>query len=166
LNYNEHHITEVFKQYAGLQQDLLKRPDTGQQHAANRVFKRLLDRFHRETDVSILFRALPDPYFPLGMLEQTIFADVMGMRFFINKQRPDLEPILCQELVEWAGAFLRIRHDIQTLFDLNTITCIPVDGIRHPLPSGHWCNLCGKNWLNILKAQNLFLLPQNCYLDL
>jgi len=31
---------------------------------------------------------------------------------FINKQRRDLEPILGQELVEWAGAFLRIRHDI------------------------------------------------------
>lgn len=90
-----------------------------------------------------MLQALPDPYFPLGMLEQTIFADVVGMRFFINKRRPDLEPILGQELVEWAGAFLRIRHDIQTLFDPNTITCIPVDGTRHRLPSGHWCNLCG-----------------------
>jgi hypothetical protein len=143
MNRNQHHITELFKQYAGLQQNLLRRPDTEQPHAANRFFKRLLDRFHRETDVSILLQALPDPYFPLGMLEQTIFADVVGMRFFINKQRPDLEPILGQELVDWAGAFLRIRHDIQTLFDPNTVTCIPVDGSRHRLPSGHWCNLCG-----------------------
>ena len=114
MNYNQHHITELFKQYACLQQNLLRRPDTEQQHAANRFFKRLLDRFHRETDVSILLQALPDPYFPLSMLEQTIFADVVGMRFFINKQRRDLEPILGQELVEWAGAFLRIRHDIDT----------------------------------------------------
>ena len=143
MNHNQHHITELFKQYAGLQQNLLRRPDTGQQHAANGFFKRLLDRFHSETEVSILLRALPDPYFPLGMLEQTIFADVVGMRFFINKQRPDLEPILCQELVEWAGAFLRIRHDIQTLFDPNTVTCIPVDSTRHRLPSGQWCSLCG-----------------------
>jgi hypothetical protein len=143
MNYQQHHITELFKKYAGLQQDLLIRPDAEQQHAANRFFKRLLDRFHRETDVSILSRALFDPYFPLGMLEQTLFADVTGMRFYINKQRWDLEPILGQELVEWAGTFLRIRHDIQTLFDPNTVTCIPVDGTRHHLPSGQWCTLCG-----------------------
>jgi len=143
MNYNEHHITELFKQYAGLERDLLRRPDTEQPHAANRSFRRLLDRFHRETDIFILSRALPDPYFPLGMLEQTIFSDVVGMRFYINKQRPDLEPVLCRELVEYARAFLRIRHDIQTRFDPLTITSIPVDGTRYPLPSGHWCNLCG-----------------------
>ena len=140
---NQHHITDLFKQYADLQQNLLGRPDTAQPHAGTRIFKRLLARFHREADVSILLRALPDPYFPLGMLEQTIFADVVGMRFFINKRRWDLEPSLGRELVEWAKAFLRIRHDIQTLFDSNTITCIPVDETRHRLPSGHWCTLCG-----------------------
>jgi len=140
---NQHHITELFKQYAGLQQNLLGSPDTVQPHAANRVFERLLDRFHCKTDVSILSEALPDPYFPLGMLEQTIFADVVGMRFFINKRRWDLEPVLGRELVEWAKAFLRIRHDIQTLFDPNTITCIPVDETHHRLPSGQWCTLCG-----------------------
>ena len=140
---NQHHITELFKQYAGLQQNLLGSPDTVQPHAANRVFERLLDRFHCKTDVSILSEALPDPYFPLGMLEQTIFADVVGMRFFINKRRWDLELVLGRELVEWAKAFLRIRHDIQTLFDPNTITCIPVDETHHRLPSGQWCTLCG-----------------------
>ena len=140
---NQHHITELFKQYAGLQQNLLGSPDTVQPHAANRVFERLLDRFHCKTDVSILSEALPDPYFPLGMLEQTIFADVVGMRFFINKRRWDLEPVLGRELVEWAKAFLRIRHDIQTLFDPNIVTCIPVDETHHRLPSGQWCTLCG-----------------------
>ncbi len=143
MNLNQPHIAELFKQYAGLQQHLLKKPDIAQQHTVNRLFKRLLDRFHRKTDIYILLRALPDPYFPLGMLEQTIFSDVVGMRFFINKKRWDLEPILRQELVEWAGIFLRIRHDIQTLFDPNTITCIPVDGTRHSLPSAQWCSLCG-----------------------
>jgi hypothetical protein len=138
MNPNQKHITELFKQYAVLQQNLLRGSDIQQQHAANRIFKRLLDRFHHETDVSILSQALPDPYFPLGMLEQTIFADVVGMRFYINKRRPDLEPILGQELVEWAGAFLRIRYDIKLLFDPNIITCIPLDGARHRLPSGHW----------------------------
>jgi hypothetical protein len=113
MNYQQHHITELFKQYAGLQQNLLSRPDTEQHHAANRFFEQLLDRFHRETDVSILLRALPDPYFPLGMLEQTIFVDVVGMRFIINKKRWDLEPILGQELVEWAEAFLRIRYTLK-----------------------------------------------------
>ena len=143
MNCNQHHITELFKQFADIQQNLLSRPDTVQQHVANRFFKQLLDRFHHETDVSILLRALPDPYFPLSMLAQTIFADVVGMRFFINKKRWDLEPILGQELVDGATAFLKIRHDIQTLFDPNTVTCIPVDGTRHHLPSGQWCTLCG-----------------------
>jgi hypothetical protein len=143
MNCKQPHITQLFKQYAGLQQHLSRRSDHAQQHAANRSFKRLLDRFPRETDISILQRALPDPYFPLGMLDQTTFADVVGMRFFINKMRWDLEPILCRELVEWAGIFLRIRHDIQTLFDPNTVTCIPVDGTRHHLPSGQWCSFCG-----------------------
>ena len=143
MNYRQHHITELFKQYAGLQQHLLRRPDVVQQQTAHRLLNRLLDRFHRNTDVPILFRALPDPYFPLGMLEQTMFADVIGMRFFINKKRWDLEPILAQELVEWAGVFLRIRNDIQTLFDPDTVTCIPLDGTRHRLPLGQWCSLCG-----------------------
>ena len=140
---NQHHITDLFKQYADLQQNLLGRPDTAQPHAGTRIFKRLLARFHREADVSILLEALPDPYFSLGMLEQTIFADVVGMRFFINKRRWDLEPSLGQEILEWAKAFLRIRHDIQTLFDFKTVTCIPVDETRHRLPSAQWCTLCG-----------------------
>jgi hypothetical protein len=143
MNCKPHHITQLFKQYAGVQQNLLSRSDTKQESAANQFLKQLLDRIHRQTDVSILLRALPDPYFPLGMLVQTIFADVVGMRFFINKKRWDIEPILAQELVEFAGVFLRIRHDIQTLFDPNTITCIPVGGTRHHLPSGQWCSLCG-----------------------
>jgi len=143
MNCKPHHITQLFKQYAGVQQNLLSRSDTKQESAANQFLKQLLDRIHRQTDVSILLRTLPDPYFPLGMLVQTIFADVVGMRFFINKKRWDIEPILAQELVEFAGVFLRIRHDIQTLFDPNTITCIPVDGTRHHLPSGQWCSLCG-----------------------
>ena len=84
-----------------------------------------------------------DPYLPLGMLAQTIFADVVGMRFFINKKRRDIEPVLARELVEFASVFLKIRHDIQILFDPVTITCIPLDGTRHHLPSGQWCNLCG-----------------------
>jgi hypothetical protein len=143
MNCNPHHITELFKQYAGFQQNLLSRPETTQTSGANQQLKQFLDRFQHETDVSILSQALPDPYFPLGMLEQTIFADVVGMRFFINKKRWDMEPILARELVEFAGVFLRIRRDIQTLFDPDTVTCIPIDGIRQHLPSGQWCNLCG-----------------------
>ena len=143
MNYNQYHITELFKQYADLRQNLLSRSDTIQTSAENRVLKELLDRFHRKTDTSVLYQALPDPYFPLGMLQQTIFADVVGMRFFINKKRWDMEPVLARELVEFAGVFLRIRRDIQTLFDPATVTCIAIDGTRHHLPSGQWCNLCG-----------------------
>jgi hypothetical protein len=63
MNCKQHHITELFKQYAGLQQNLLSRSDTAKQHAANRFFKQILGRFHRKTDVSILLRALPDHWF-------------------------------------------------------------------------------------------------------
>jgi len=134
MNYDQHHITELFKQYAGIRQNLLRRPGATQKSAENRFLIQLLDRFHLDADVSILSQALPDPYFPLGMLEQTIFADVVGMRFVINKKRWDMEPILARELVEFAGVFLRIRQDIQTLLDPDTVTCIPVDGTRHHLP--------------------------------
>jgi hypothetical protein len=143
MNFKPNHITELFKQYADLQQNLLSRTDTTQKPYENRMLKHLLDCFHLDADVSVLSRVLSDPYFPIGMLEQTIFADVVGMRFFINKKRWDMEPVLARELVEFASVFLKIRHDIQILFDPVTITCIPLDGTRHHLPSGQWCNLCG-----------------------
>ena len=143
MNCTPHHITELFIQYADLRQNLLSIPETTQTSGKDRILKELLDRFPHNADVSVLSQALPDPYFPLGMLEQTIFADVVGMRFFINKKRWDMEPTLARELVEFAGVFLRIRHDIETLFDPDTITCIPIDDTRHHLPSGQWCNLCG-----------------------
>jgi hypothetical protein len=135
MNSKPNHITELFKQYADLRQNSLRRTDTTQKSSENRVLKYLLDRFHLDADVSVLSRALSDPYFPIGMLEQTIFADVVGMRFFINKKRWDIEPVLARELVEFASVFLKIRHDIQILFDPVTITCIPLDGTRHHLPS-------------------------------
>ena len=91
----------------------------------------------------MLRQALLDPYFPLGMLEQTVFSDVDGMRFFINKNRPDLEPVLVAELVRWSEAFLEIRLDIETFFDPESISCISLDGKRHQLPTDQWCTLCG-----------------------
>jgi hypothetical protein len=143
MNSKPNHISELFKQYAYLRQILLSRKDTTHKLAENRMLKHLLNRFHLDADVFVLSRALSDPYFPIGMLEQTIFADVVGMRFFINKKRWDIEPVLARELVEFASVFLKIRHDIQILFDPVTITCIPLDSTRHHLPSGQWCNLCG-----------------------
>ncbi|UCD31059.1 MAG: hypothetical protein JSV38_09580, partial [Desulfobacterales bacterium] len=74
---------------------------------------------------------------------RTLFSDVVGMRFYINKQRPDLEGALAIELLGFAHAFLQIRDDIATLFDPATITCIPLDGKRHGLPRDQWCRLCG-----------------------
>ena len=91
------HITELFKQYAELRQNSLRRTDTAQKSFENRMLKHLLDRFHLDADVAVLSLALSDPYFPIGMLEQTIFADVVGMRFFINKKRWDLEPVLARD---------------------------------------------------------------------
>lgn len=137
------HFTEIFKNYALLQQKRLNRHEGREDPPLNKFLRQLLSRYQSQKAVSILHQVLVDPYFPLTMLTQTVFADVTGMRFYINKNRSDLEPILARELLEWTKAFHRIRQDIQNFFDFRTITCIPVDGKRHPLPDGHWCTLCG-----------------------
>ena len=103
----------------------------------------LLAWFRKDEERPLLRRALLDPYFPLGMVERTIFGDADGMRFFINKRRPELELHLGEELVRTAKAFLRVRMDIEQFFDPKTITCIPIDGKRHPFPTEQWCTLCG-----------------------
>ena len=137
------HITDLFTNFAKVQQELLRDCQSEMRQPVNGRFDRLLAHWSFQADSSVLRRALLDPYFPLGMLEQTVFADVDGMRFYINKRRLDLEPGLTEELEKWSEAFLRIRLDIQKLFDAETITCIPLDGKRHQLPTGQWCTLCG-----------------------
>jgi hypothetical protein len=137
------HITDLFKNFAQAQQELLRDCQSEMRQRVNGRFELLLAHWSFQTDSSVLRQALLDPYFPLGMLEQTVFADVDGMRFYINKRRLDLEPGLIEELKRWSEAFLRIRRDIQKLFDPETITCIPLDGKKHQLPTGQWCTLCG-----------------------
>ncbi len=137
------HITTLFKHFAGEQQRLLKGYYSKKQSRVNGFLDELLSRCSPETESTMLKRALLDPYLPLGMLAQTLFSDVDGMRFYINKNRPDLESVLAAELMEWSKTFLRIRLDIRTFFDPASITCIPLDGIRHALPTDQWCTLCG-----------------------
>ncbi len=141
---NKHlHITELFKQFADAQQTWLRKWNCEMQPRVDGLLEQLLSRCQPKSEIAILQQALLDPYSPLGMLEKTIFADVIGMRFFINKHRPDLEAALAGELAAWASAFLRIRHDIKIFFDPAKVTCIPVDGTRHRLPYDQWCLLCG-----------------------
>jgi len=137
------HITDLFKQFARTQQKLLRELRPGEVLRVNGDLDPLLALCSSGPEISLLRQALLDPYFPLGMLEQTVFADVDGMRFFICKHRPDLEPVLTAELGKYSEAFLRIRLDIETLFDPATITCIPLDGHKHQLPTDQWCTLCG-----------------------
>lgn len=137
------HITDLFNDFAQAQQELLRDCQSDVRQRVNGRFERLCAHWSFQADSSVLSQALLDPYFPLGMLEQTVFADVDGMRFYINKRRLDIEPGLAEELEKWSVAFLRIRRDIQNLFDPETITCIPLDGKRHQLPTGQWCTLCG-----------------------
>jgi hypothetical protein len=77
------------------------------------------------------------------MIARTIFSDVTGMRFYINKRRPDLEPSLAAELSDFAQTFAKIKLDIETFFNPETITCIPLDGKKHRLPLNQWCRMCG-----------------------
>lgn len=126
-----------------MQQQRLSKGDCELCKSATQRFEALLACYHLESEIFVLRQALLDPYFPLGMLDRTMFADVVGMRFFINKHRPDLQPSLAAELIAWAKAFVRIKSDIEGLFNPATITCIPLDGLKHQLPSDQWCTLCG-----------------------
>jgi hypothetical protein len=137
------HITDLFKKFAQTQQELLRELRLGEALRLNGKLDPLLTICSSGSEISSLRQALLDPYFPLGMLEKTVFSDVDGMRFFIFKRRPDLVPILAAELGKYSEAFLRIRLDIETLFDPMTITCIPLDGQKHQLPRDQWCTLCG-----------------------
>ena len=137
------HITDLFKDFSKAQQEQLRDCKPERRKGASERFERLLAHWSFQANSSVLRQALLDPYFPLGMMEQTVFADVDGMRFYINKRRLDLEPGLTEELEKYSAAFLRIRLDIQKLFDPESITCIPLDGKRHQLPKGQWCTLCG-----------------------
>lgn len=132
-----------FEQFAAWQQERLRQASSATATAEPDPLGKLLTHPLIRNDAPWLRPVLVDPYFPSGMVAATIFSDVTGMRFFINKSRPELEPILARELIEWAAAFARIRRDIESLFDPAGITCIPLDGTRHPLPDGQWCNLCG-----------------------
>ena len=143
MNTKHLHFADLFESFAIHQQNRLSQQRRKRPSAVNGLLQQLLVRYDSNSDRSVLHQAMLDPYLPLGMLTRTIFADVVGMRFYINKRRPDLEPAIAAELLGWARAFLRIRFDIQTHFDPETITCIPVDGTKHPLPSGQWCTLCG-----------------------
>jgi len=137
------HITQLFKNFARVRQKQLRESAAADHRPVEESLNLLLSLYPQASDASPIRRALLDPYFPLGMLERTLFANVVGMRFFINKLRSDLAPALTAGLRNWAKAFLRIRLDIETHYDPETVTCIPLDGIPHPLPISQWCTLCG-----------------------
>jgi hypothetical protein len=138
------HINDLFRRFAQERQEVLRAGGRLRDFSPGEArLEAVLAWFGKEDERSLLRRALLDPYFPLGMVEHTIFGNADGMRFFINKRRPELERHLGEELLRTAGVFLRIRMDIEQLFDGGTITCIPLDGRRHRLPGDQWCTLCG-----------------------
>jgi hypothetical protein len=137
------HIKDAFKEFSTLQQEYLREVQSLDHPQVKYRLDQLLAFCAVSSEVSLWQQALLDPYFPLAMLEQTIFADVEGMRFYINKRRPDLAPVLADELGKYLEVFLRVRLDIDALFDPSAITCIPLDGHKHQLPTDQWCTLCG-----------------------
>lgn len=138
------HIKDLFDRFAQERQEALRAGGTVLESSRGDVtLEALLTWFGKEDERSLLRPALLDPYFPLGMVERTIFGNADGMRFFVNKRRPELERHLGEELLRTTRAFLRVRMDIEQFFDPGTITCIPIDGRRHRLPMDQWCTLCG-----------------------
>lgn len=116
----------------------------GKSPGMDRLLERLLSWPDAAAYAPILKAALTDPYFPLGMLGKTLFAHVTGMRFYIDKDRPDLQPLLVRDLVEFAQAFLQIRKDLATLYRGMPLLSISLDGrIPHEPPSDQWCRMCG-----------------------
>ena len=138
------HIKDLFQRFARERQEALRAGGTSRESfPGDASLKPVLAWFGEAEERPLLRRALLDPHFPLGMVERTIFGNADGMRFFINKRRPELERHLGEELVRSARAFLRVHMDIEQFFDPGTITSIPLNGRRQGLPTGQWCTLCG-----------------------
>lgn len=106
------------------------------------ALERLLQWPGASAHAATLTEALLDPYFPVEMIEKTLFAHVTGMRFYIHKDRPEMQPLLLRDLVQFAEAFLQIQQDLRELTD-STPLSLPLDGRSHPDPSGQWCRMCG-----------------------
>jgi hypothetical protein len=140
-----HHLSmgDLFWPFTRAQQSRLRAGASQDIPSGSTTLARILDLYGRESERALLRRALLDPYFPLAMVARTLFTDVDGMRFFIGKRRPEVEWFNLRELIRQAEAFVRLRTDIETFFDPMTVTCIPLDGQKHPLPDDQWCTLCG-----------------------
>ncbi len=138
-----HHIGDLFKPFAREQRHRLRSGPSREGPPESAALGRLVDLYEHEVERALLRQALLDPYFPLAMVEGTLFADVDGMRFFVGKRRAEVERFNARELIRQAEAFVRLRTDIETFFDLGTVTCVPLDGRRHALPDDQWCTLCG-----------------------
>lgn len=104
--------------------------------------QRLLQWPGASKHATILTQALLDPYFPAEMIRKTLFAHVTGMRFYIDKERPEMQPVLLRDLTQFAKAFLHIREDLANLASLRP-SAPPLDGRRLVPPSGQWCRMCG-----------------------
>ncbi|WP_170161559.1 YkgJ family cysteine cluster protein [Desulfosoma caldarium] len=115
---------------------------TNRWHALHKSLQRLLQWPGASTHADFLTKALLDPYFPAEMIQRTLFSHVTGMRFYIDKNRPELQPLLLRDLAQFAEAFLQIRQDLSQLTSLSPAG-IPLDGRSFPKPSGQWCRLCG-----------------------
>uniref|UniRef100_A0A832EJE4 YkgJ family cysteine cluster protein n=1 Tax=Desulfacinum infernum TaxID=35837 RepID=A0A832EJE4_9BACT len=92
----------------------------------------------------VLQAALLDPFFPLAMMQRTLFAHVTGMRFYIHKDRPDLQPMLLRDLSQFARAFLEIRRDLAVLYPCRPPSSFLEDGAPTLAPFDQWCDLCGQ----------------------
>ncbi|MEJ5348571.1 MAG: hypothetical protein WHS46_07765 [Desulfosoma sp.] len=137
------------KDSSGFSAALLYAQKTSSQGLESGVPKGLLQALDRllqwpgaSADKVTLTQALLDPYFPAEMIQGTIFSHVTGMRFYIDKDRPEMQPLLLRDLTRFAEAFLEIRHDLARLPSFASLL-LSTDSRPHPVPSGQWCHMCG-----------------------
>ena len=118
-------------------------PAPGESVDLGRLLERLVSRPDAAAHAPVLKAALMDPYFPVGMLERTLFAHVTGMRFYIDKDRPEIQPLLVRDLVEFAEAFRLIRQDLDVLCRRHPAFGFFMECRGPEPPSDQWCRMCG-----------------------
>ncbi len=143
------HILAACKDWSGFSSAFPHAQKTSSQGLETGLSKDLLQALNRllqwpgaSADKVTLTQALLDPYFPAEMIRGTIFSHVTGMRFYIDKNRPEIQPVLLRDLTQFAEAFLEIRKDLTRLPSFASRLISPDDQM-HPVPSGQWCRMCG-----------------------
>jgi hypothetical protein len=115
----------------------------------------LLSRWHESLDSvtacyqqvrqrKLLARALADPYFPLSKLRKLNVEKMAVERGFVDLPGKVLAKLTAEHLLKWAGIFLSIRKELESLNESVMVSSITMSGTpQEVLPETGWCDHCG-----------------------